>query len=94
MRLSIAAKIMALVIASVVGTMAIIQLVASKSIRDGYEAFTGQAVQSYLNVFDRQVETYKENYLDQARAQPSAPMSSRGSATTIRRRCRRSARPF
>jgi len=69
MRLSIAAKIMALVIASVVGTVAIIQLVASKSIRDGYEAFTGQAVQSYLNVFDRQVETYKENYLDQARAQ-------------------------
>jgi methyl-accepting chemotaxis protein len=73
MRLSIAAKVMALVVASVVATVGIIQAVAWTSVRDGYEAITAQAVQSYLNVFNRQIETYKEGYLDMARTQATRP---------------------
>ncbi|KHK03736.1 methyl-accepting chemotaxis protein [Desulfovibrio sp. TomC] len=73
MRVSIAAKILALVIASVVATVAIIQCVAFTSVRNGYEVITGQAVRSYLNVFNRQVADYKETYLDMARAQATRP---------------------
>ena len=73
MRVSISTKVMTLVIASVVATVAIIQCVAFTSVRNGYEAITGQAVRSYLNVFNRQVGDYKETYLDMARTQASRP---------------------
>ncbi len=73
MRISISAKVMALVVSSVVATVAIIQGVAFFSIRDGYEEITARAVQSYLNVFDRQLENYKEGYLDMARTQAIRP---------------------
>jgi methyl-accepting chemotaxis protein len=69
MRVSISAKVMALVIVSVVATVGIIQCVAFTNVRNGYEAVTAQAVQSYLNVFNRQIETYKETYQDMARTQ-------------------------
>ena len=73
MRVSIAAKVMTLVIASVVATVAIIQCVAFTSVRNGYEDITGRAVRSYLNVFNRQVDDYKETYIDMARAQALRP---------------------
>jgi len=73
MRVSISAKIIALVIASVVATLAIVQCVAYTSVRNGYEAVTAQAVQSYLNVFNRQIAVYKETYLDMARTQAMRP---------------------
>ena len=73
MRVSIAAKIMALVIASVVATVAIIQAVAYSSVKDGYEAVTAQAVESYLHVLNRQIESYKEVYADMARTQALRP---------------------
>ena len=73
MRVSIAAKVMALVIASVVATVGIIQAVAYVSVRDGYEAVTAQAVKSYLNVIDSQIVTYKESYADMARTQAGRP---------------------
>ncbi|OLN26171.1 Methyl-accepting chemotaxis protein [Desulfovibrio sp. DV] len=73
MRLSISAKVLALVIASIVATVAIIQCVAFTSVRNGYEAITGQAVRSYLNVFNRQISDYKETYLDMARTQATRP---------------------
>jgi len=73
MRSSISAKVMALVIASVVATVALIQAVSSFAIRDGYEEVTAQAVQSYLNVFDRQIDNYRETYLEMARTQAIRP---------------------
>jgi methyl-accepting chemotaxis protein len=73
MRVSIAAKVMALVIASVVATVAIIQAVAYVSVKDGYEAVTAQAVKSYLNVIDSQIVAYKEVYADMARTQAGRP---------------------
>ncbi|MYL83373.1 HAMP domain-containing protein [Desulfovibrio aerotolerans] len=73
MRVSISTKVMTLVIASVVATVAIIQCVAFSSVRNGYKAITSQAVRSYLNVFNRQVGDYKDTYLDMARTQASRP---------------------
>ena len=46
MRVSIAAKIMALVIVSVVATVAIVEAVANFYIRDGYEKITSRTVRS------------------------------------------------
>jgi methyl-accepting chemotaxis protein len=73
MRVSIAAKIMGLAVVSVVATVGIVLCVAFYCVRDGYEKITARTVQSYLNVLDRQIETYKEGYLDMARTQASRP---------------------
>ncbi len=78
MRVSIAAKIMGLVIASVVATAGIIQFVALHFVRDGYEKITAQAVQSSLNVLNHQIEAYKEGYLDMARTQAVRPNVIKG----------------
>ncbi len=73
MRVSIAAKIMALVIASVVATVIIVQCVSYSLVRDGYEAVTAESVRAYSNIFARKLEAYKEGYLDMARAQALRP---------------------
>jgi methyl-accepting chemotaxis protein len=73
MRRSISAKVMALVIVSVVATVGIILGVAYHFVREGYENNTAQAIQSYSNVLHRQIEAYKEGYLDMARAQAMRP---------------------
>jgi len=73
MRSSISAKVITLVIASVVATVGIVLCVAYYYVRDGYETITAQAVQSYLNVFDRQIDTHKETFSEMARTQALRP---------------------
>jgi len=69
MRISISTKVLCLVVLSVVATVASIQVVAFFQVRDGYEAIMDQSVRGYIHAVDRQVEAYKDGYLDLARAE-------------------------